>query len=48
MDTIEAGRLLVTLEEMAETLEVSAPTMRKWSRMPGFPIVREGGQGMTW
>ena len=48
MDTIEAGRLLVTLEEIVEMLEVSAPTMRKWSRMPGFSIVREGGQGLTW
>ncbi len=48
MDTIQAGRRLVTLEEMAEMLEVSAPTMHKWSRMPGFPIMREGGQGLTW
>ncbi len=48
MKTIQAGRLLATLEEMDEMVEVSAPTMRKWSRMPGFPIVRKGGQGLTW
>ncbi len=48
MDTIEAGRLQVTLEEMAKMLEVSGPTMRKWSRVPGFSIVRDGSHGLTW
>ncbi len=48
METIEASRLLATLEDMDEMLKVSAPTMRKWSRMTGFPIMRKGGLGLTW
>ncbi len=36
------NKLTLTTREACEAAGVSAPTLRKWARMPGFPLVRAG------
>ncbi len=31
-----------TSKEACEAANVSAPTLRKWTRTPGFPVIRAG------
>jgi|GEM_PF-4141077 len=38
-------KLTMTFSEAAEAACVSAPTLRAWTRMPGFPCLRVGAAG---
>jgi len=38
-------KLNYTFSEAAEVAQVSAPTLRAWTRTPGFPILRVGANG---
>ncbi|MDD3921530.1 MAG: helix-turn-helix domain-containing protein [Eubacteriales bacterium] len=35
-------KLNYTAKEACEVAQVSAPTLRKWTRTPGFPVLRAG------
>jgi len=35
-------KLNYTTKEACEAACVSAPTLRKWTRTPGFPVIRAG------
>ena len=39
---------IVNLDEMAGILQCSLPTMRKLSRIEGFPIIERGSNGVPW
>ena len=36
-------RLAYTVSGFAEAIEVSRPTVYKWMRLPGFPVLKIGG-----
>ena len=36
-------RLAYTVSGFAEAMEVSRPTVYKWMRLPGFPVLKIGG-----
>lgn len=38
----------VNLEEMADKLSISLPTMRKLTKLAGFPVVEAGRNGVPW
>ena len=38
-------KLNYTFSEAAEVAQVSAPTLRAWTRTPGFPVLRVGAAG---
>ena len=35
-------KLNYTAKEACEAASVSIPTLRKWTRTPGFPVIRAG------
>lgn len=35
-------KLTYTRQEAEKVANVSAPTLRKWARTPGFPVLRAG------
>jgi len=40
--------ILCNLDEMAEKLDISLPTMRGLTKLDGFPIVERGRNGVPW
>ena len=39
----ESPKIMVTLEEAAQMLSISRPTLYRWMEMEKFPVVRIGG-----
>jgi phage terminase Nu1 subunit (DNA packaging protein) len=39
---------VVSLDEMARLLGISLPTMRDRTKLPGFPVISKGSNGVPW